>query len=328
MDRTARVASMMWFATGMVATLLATMIVMHTWRADAAPGDSDSTFVPITPCRLVDSRQPGQSPLGPGEVRTVDAHGTNGPIAGSRCVIPTDAVGLSMNVTALDPSALTHWTIWPDGPAQPVASSLNPAPGQPPTPNAVTTPISASGRFNVFNYAGTVGILVDIDGYHTDTSLTELSERLAAVEAALAASAGPAVSARLDALENGQPFAVTARDASHSLSPTASEVVSVTVTPPVDGNVTVNSTTSAVAGTAGDDVRCTITRASEVGTTNQQVWESGGTSSGDGAQLAGTRTFSADADTPATFRLVCDHHGSGSASVSRSVLTAIFTPAA
>ena len=33
-----------WFATGVVVTLLATVIVMQAWRADAAPGDLDSTL--------------------------------------------------------------------------------------------------------------------------------------------------------------------------------------------------------------------------------------------------------------------------------------------
>ena len=102
---TFRVRSLVWFATGVVVTLLATLVVLQAWRVDAAPGDLDSTLVPITPCRLVDTRQPGEPALGAGETRTITAHGTNGPIAGSQCTIPDDAVGLSMNVTAVDATA-------------------------------------------------------------------------------------------------------------------------------------------------------------------------------------------------------------------------------
>ncbi len=101
MDGTIRIKSLVWFCTGAVTMLVATLVVMQAWQVDAAPGDSDATLVPITPCRLVDTREPGQAPLNSGEVRTVEAHGTNGPIVGSECTIPSDAVGLSMNVTAV-----------------------------------------------------------------------------------------------------------------------------------------------------------------------------------------------------------------------------------
>ena len=44
-------------------------------QADAAPGDEDSTLVPITPCRLVDTRDPSQPAIGSGETQTFEAHG-------------------------------------------------------------------------------------------------------------------------------------------------------------------------------------------------------------------------------------------------------------
>ena len=65
------------------------------------------------------------------------AHGSNGQCTG----IPTDAVAVQLNVTALDASQGTFLTIWGAG-GQPNASSLNPAPGQPPVPNAVTTDLT------------------------------------------------------------------------------------------------------------------------------------------------------------------------------------------
>jgi hypothetical protein len=93
-----------------VLAVVSTLLVTQAWSANAAPGDTDATLVPITPCRLVDTREPGQAPLNVGEIRTVEAHGTNGPIVGSECTIPTDAVGLSMNVTAVRASVRTFWT--------------------------------------------------------------------------------------------------------------------------------------------------------------------------------------------------------------------------
>jgi hypothetical protein len=52
---------------------------------------------------------------------------------------------------------------------------LNPAPGEPPTPNAVMTPLSASGSFKVYNKQGTVHVLVDVNGFHARASLQSLA---------------------------------------------------------------------------------------------------------------------------------------------------------
>lgn len=127
-----------------------------------------TTLVPITPCRAVDTRPdltvgPRSTPLGSGETMTVVS-------AGGECtgLIPPGATGLSMNVTAVGATESTFLTIWPEGPVRPNASSLNPEPSTPPTPNAVTTAISAAGNFQVFNLTGSVDIIIDINGYYVD----------------------------------------------------------------------------------------------------------------------------------------------------------------
>jgi len=43
MDRTIRVRTAAWFATAVVLSVFATLLVMQEWRVDAAPGDSDAT---------------------------------------------------------------------------------------------------------------------------------------------------------------------------------------------------------------------------------------------------------------------------------------------
>ncbi len=127
-------------------------------------------FVPITPCRVMDTRTefnvgPKTSPVGPGEIYTVNTTTGN---TGNCTDIPTTATGVSLNVTALDATQPTFLTIWATGDEQPDASSLNPVPGQPPTPNAVTTGINANGQFDIFNLQGSVQVLADINGYYTD----------------------------------------------------------------------------------------------------------------------------------------------------------------
>ena len=317
MDGSVRLRSLASFAAGVVVALLATVIVTQAWRADAAPGDDDSTLVPITPCRLVDTRQPGGVALTPGETRSIAAHGTNGP-APTPCTIPTDAVALSMNVTSDQPSAQSFWTFWPDGEPMPNASNLNPGPGEPPTPNAVTTPVSSAGKFNVYNDAGNVDMIIDVNGYYTEASLAELASRLAAAEAAI------------DGLDTREPFAVTARDEAEVLS-AAEAVVEVEMNAPAAGQVTVNSSTSAVEQEPGDEVRCSINVKAgtpAVDTDYRQWWESSGVADGGYGQLAGTRVFAIGAASTVTYQLVCEPFGVGvNPQVFDSVLTAIFTPA-
>jgi hypothetical protein len=127
-----------------------------------------TVFVPVTPCRIIDTRPalqvgPRNTPLGTAETHTVSAHGTNGD-----CTIPTDAVALSLNVTAVGATLPTFLTVWATGVTQPDASSLNPTPGAPPAPNAVTTELSATGQFNIFNLQGNVHVLADVNGYYAD----------------------------------------------------------------------------------------------------------------------------------------------------------------
>ncbi len=128
-----------------------------------------SVYVPITPCRLADTRPapdtrgPRTSPLGPDETFTLSAHGSNGD-----CTIPAGATALSLNVTAVGPTAATFLTLFPAGATRPLTSKLNPTPGQPPVPNAVTVDINGAGQFSVFNKNGSVDVIVDIAGYYED----------------------------------------------------------------------------------------------------------------------------------------------------------------
>ncbi|MCB0969056.1 MAG: hypothetical protein KDB37_19670 [Ilumatobacter sp.] len=134
-----------------------------------AAGPSASAYVPITSCRAIDTRSaepigPRSSPLGSRDVLTVAARAGSGQCS----ALPADAVAVSLNVTALGATLPTHLTIWPTGVAMPNSSSLNPSPNQPPTPNAVTTPLSAAGSFDVFNFQGSVEVIVDVTGYYTE----------------------------------------------------------------------------------------------------------------------------------------------------------------
>jgi hypothetical protein len=127
-----------------------------------------SAFVPIVPCRLMDTRPgaenigPLSQPLGPSFTHQATVWGPNG-----QCDIPSNATGVSMNVTALNGTEPSFLTLWPsDADARPNASNLNWLPGAPPTPNKVDVKLSANGKVSIFNRAGTVDVIVDIVGYY------------------------------------------------------------------------------------------------------------------------------------------------------------------
>ena len=128
-----------------------------------------SIYTPITPCRLTDTRPapdnvgPRSTPLGPDEAYTISGWGGVG-----KCDLPSGTSGLSLNVTAFGPTAPTYLTVYPSGTERPVTSNLNPTPGQPPTPNAVTVGLSTSGQFDVYNRFGSVDAIVDVVGVYDD----------------------------------------------------------------------------------------------------------------------------------------------------------------
>ena len=128
-----------------------------------------STFVAITPCRVMDTRPAPRTvgsrstPLGPAETHTIQITGQNG-----SCELPADANAVTMNVTVVDPTADSFLTVWPADAPQPVASNLNYVNGQQPTPNAVTVDLSAVGKVSFFNNGGNANVVADIVGYYVD----------------------------------------------------------------------------------------------------------------------------------------------------------------
>lgn len=131
-----------------------------------AGSGTQSSFVPITPCRLADTRVQTPvgtraTPIGAGETVTLQVTGSNG-----QCILPADATGIASNVTVVNPTAASYLTVFPADAAQPLASNLNWTAASSATPNQVTVALSATGAVKVFNNAGTIDVVVDIVGYY------------------------------------------------------------------------------------------------------------------------------------------------------------------
>jgi len=154
--------------SGLVAGLLAAGVATVATLLDThAAGGTASTFVPITPCRLADTRAGAgigtrNTPLVAAETHTFAVWGTNG-----NCTIPASATGIVANITATGPTAGTFLTVFPADASLPNTSNLNPGAGSPPTPNQVTVALSAGGAIKIYNYAGTVDLIIDLAGYYT-----------------------------------------------------------------------------------------------------------------------------------------------------------------
>ncbi len=147
-----------WAAVG--AAVAITLGAGGIGLVDATSPKGASAYVPITPCRLADTRP---NTIGAGGSMTFDGWGTTG-----ACTLPTGTTGLALNVTAVGATQQTNLRFHPTGTAVPNTANLNPTPGAPPTPNAVDVTLNAGGQFDVYNRFGNVSVVLDVMGYYTD----------------------------------------------------------------------------------------------------------------------------------------------------------------
>jgi len=151
-------------------------------------GGAGQLFVPIVPCRLLDTRGadhigPRSSPLGNADTYNQAVSGTNG-----QCTIPAEAKAVAMNVTAVNGTADSFLTLWPADATQPLASNLNWRAGDGATPNKVDVKLGADGRINFYNNAGTVDVIADIVGYYADHNHDDRYYTKAEVDATVASA--------------------------------------------------------------------------------------------------------------------------------------------
>lgn len=134
------------------------------------PG-SGLQLVPVTPCRLVDTRaNNGGGPIGGGTYRTFNLTQL---AQANGCADLSAATAYSLNVTLvpLNHAPVSYLTIWPAGLAQPVTSTMNSRDGRVKA-NAAIVP-DGTGGVNVY-VTNTTNLILDIDGYLTTPSSATL----------------------------------------------------------------------------------------------------------------------------------------------------------
>jgi hypothetical protein len=129
-------------------------------------------FIPITPCRIADTRGNGFT-------------GAYGPpaLAGSaartftltgQCGISTAAKAASLNITVVNAAGPGFILIYPDGGAQPLVSTLNYVAGQT-VANAAVVPLGATGGVTVVAGVSGTDLIIDTNGYYYDSATGSLS---------------------------------------------------------------------------------------------------------------------------------------------------------
>jgi len=115
----------------------------------------------VTPCRLVDTRNPAGPLGGPALAAGQDRVFT---LAG-QCGLPAGIRAVSVNITVTQPTAAGYLTLYPGGPA-PLTSSMNYRAGQTRANNAVLA-VGGSGEIGVRcgQASGTTQFVLDVNGY-------------------------------------------------------------------------------------------------------------------------------------------------------------------
>jgi hypothetical protein len=75
-----------------------------------------------------------------------------------------------MNVTVTDATAPSFLTVWPTNMPRPTASNLNFSPGQTVANRVIVAVAPGTGTVSVFNPAGSVDVIFDVNGYFTDST--------------------------------------------------------------------------------------------------------------------------------------------------------------
>jgi YVTN family beta-propeller protein len=204
-----------------------------------------ASYHPISPVRVADTRSGSNEPysgqtLKPQSslnVQITNANNDN---------IPTDATAVVVNVTAVNPTQTSYLTVWPTGTSPPLASNLNFNAGQI-VPNLVEIELGTNGQISIYNFAGDVDVLVDVEGYVGPSNLPGqgLFNSVSPYRVCDTRSTSPANQCTNKTLGSNQFFNVTVTGWPNSSSPPSTGTVP--SEPGVSGvilNVTVTNTSA------------------------------------------------------------------------------------
>ncbi len=123
---------------------------------------ASGSYQPIVSARLADTRVGlgiAAQPVGADASIDIAVTGAGG-------VPATGVTAVVLNVTAVAPTVDTFVTVWSSGGERPFTSNLNPHRGAT-VANLVIASVGSNGKVSLYNHAGQVDLVVDVQGYFT-----------------------------------------------------------------------------------------------------------------------------------------------------------------
>jgi len=143
--------------------------VSQTFTVTATSSPSALQFVPVTPCRIADTRLANGAYGGP---ELAAATQRDFLIPGSTCGIPSNAAAYSLNVTAVPTGGLGFLAIFPSGSTRPLVSTLNSDSRV--KANAAIVPAGNNGGVTVY-VSDASHVILDINGYFVSGNSSALA---------------------------------------------------------------------------------------------------------------------------------------------------------
>jgi len=121
---------------------------------------SGSTFVPVNPLRVLDTRTgtgATQAKVPAGGTLELAVAGVNG--------VPANATAVVLNMTTTEATGPESFlSVYPSGGSLPTVSNLNFTSG-PPSTNAVVARVGDGGKVKIYNNLGSTDVVADLNGY-------------------------------------------------------------------------------------------------------------------------------------------------------------------
>lgn len=137
------------------------MFVVIALAATARAQSGPYQFYPLSPCRIVDTRNAPSTNGGP----ILNNVPRSFRVKGS-CGVPQSAQAVSLNVTIVGASTLSWVRLWPSGQTEPFVSNINFDPSFAALANGALVGLSANTNdLSVRNSEGTVHLILDVTGY-------------------------------------------------------------------------------------------------------------------------------------------------------------------
>lgn len=129
---------------------------------------SELSFVPVAPCRIVDTREAGGA-FASGASRALFVGGTQRFVGqggtADGCGVPLSAKAVALSITTTGATGAGRLIAWADGAAQPNSTALSYLSAGNMTGNPIV-PLSAAGKMRLANVKASTHVVIDVAGYY------------------------------------------------------------------------------------------------------------------------------------------------------------------